>query len=177
MDKGDEVLTLSVQEMSKRTQTSPAALVRFSRAIGLDGFAQLKQKLSASLASMDHPDDFEEVQQNEEVASIKSKIRTRMSNMIEQTNDVLNDESVEKAAAMLDHASMIFVYGVGASSLVAQDIFQKFTRIGKKCLFFTRFTSVFILFSCLQTECCFYSYFKFRKNERINYTRNNCRKI
>lgn len=136
LDKGDEVLTLSVQEMSKRTQTSPAALVRFSRAIGLDGFAQLKQKLSASLASMDHPDDFEEVQQNEEVASIKSKIRTRMSNMIEQTNDVLNDESVEKAAAMLDHASMIFVYGVGASSLVAQDIFQKFTRIGKKMSFF-----------------------------------------
>ncbi len=135
LEKEDEVLSMSVQEMAKQTGTSAAALVRFSRTLGLEGFTQLKQKLSASLASMENPTDFEEVRQNEDVASIKSKIRIRMSNMVEQTNALLTDESVTSVSKMLDNTNMIFVYGIGASSLVAQDIFQKFTRIGKTVFF------------------------------------------
>ncbi len=135
LENGAMVLTLSAQEMAKKAGTSPAALVRFSRRIGLTGFTQLKQKISASLASMDSSDDFEEVKKDESVGSIKRKVSIRMNTMIEQTNDLLVDETVTRVSNLLDASDLIFVYGFGASGLVAQDIFQKFTRIGKQVFY------------------------------------------
>lgn len=135
LENGETILDLSVQSMALLVGTSPAALVRFSRKIGLDGFSQLKQKISASLATMDNPTDFEEVKKGEGLDSIKGKIGIRMYNMIEQTNDVITDESINNVTKLIDQANTIFVFGVGASSLVAQDIFQKFTRIGKYIFF------------------------------------------
>ncbi|GAB2028255.1 MurR/RpiR family transcriptional regulator [Lactovum odontotermitis] len=132
-----QILEMSAQELARRTGTSPAALVRFSRTLGFSGFPQLKQQLSAALASMDHASDYEEVSRNETVASIKSKVRARMINMVEQTNCLLTDKSVKAASKLIDKSQAVFVYGIGASSLVAQDIYQKLTRIGK-AVFFTQ---------------------------------------
>ena len=90
---GEKMLEKSAQEVAGEIGSSSAALVRFSRKLGYDGFSQFKQKLSASYAA--HVDD---------VSSI-------------------------------DAAENIFVFGIGASSMVAQDIFQKFSRIGKQVIF------------------------------------------
>ena len=38
---------------------------------------------------------------------------------------------MNEAVDLLEKTEVIFVYGLGASSLVAQDIYQKFTRLGR----------------------------------------------
>lgn len=150
-----QILEMSAQELARRTGTSPAALVRFSRALGFSGFPQLKQMLSAALASMEHATDYEEVSQNETVASIKSKVRARMINMVEQTNQLLTDESIKSASKLIDESKSVFVYGIGASSLVAQDIYQKFTRIGKPVFFTQDLHHIAATLVALRENSCF----------------------
>ena len=132
----DQILDKSAQEVAKDLGTSTAALVRFSRKLGYDGFSQLKQKLSATYAF--HADDkkyYEEVSDAETPRSLKNKLKVRINHMVETTNDALADEAIKKAVTMIANKELIFVFGIGASAIVAQDIFQKFSRIGKKVVF------------------------------------------
>lgn len=140
----EQILGKSAQEVAKDLGTSTAALVRFSRKLGYAGFSQLKQKLSASYAF--HADDkkyYEEVSDAETPRSLKNKLKVRINHMVETTNDALADEAVEKAGAMIKNKDLLFVFGIGASAIVAQDIFQKFSRIGKK-VFFLQDTHLFV---------------------------------
>lgn len=64
---------------------------------------------------------------------INSKVR--VNHMVETTNSALLDDEIMEAVSSIDAAENIFVFGIGASSMVAQDIFQKFSRIGKQVIF------------------------------------------
>ncbi|AGV73037.1 MurR/RpiR family transcriptional regulator [Lactococcus cremoris] len=133
---GEKMLEKSAQEVASEIGSSSAALVRFSRKLGYDGFSQLKQKLSASYAV--HEDDenyYKEVNDSETPSSIKNKLKVRVNHMVETTNAALSDDEIMAAVALIDEAESIFVFGIGASSMVAQDIFQKFSRIGKQVFF------------------------------------------
>lgn len=130
------MLEKSAQEVAGEIGSSSAALVRFSRKLGYDGFSQFKQKLSASYAA--HVDDeeyYKEVNDSETPTSIKNKLKVRVNHMVETTNSALLDDEIMEAVSSIDAAENIFVFGIGASSMVAQDIFQKFSRIGKQVIF------------------------------------------
>lgn len=104
--------------------------------MGYDGFSQLKQKLSASYAVHEDDEDYyKEVNDSETPSSIKNKLKVRVNHMVETTNAALSDDEIMAAVALIDEAEIIFVFGIGASSMVAQDIFQKFSRIGKQVFF------------------------------------------
>jgi DNA-binding MurR/RpiR family transcriptional regulator len=55
----------------------------------------------------------------------------RFKSVIEATQGGLNDQSVEKAIQKINTSASILVYGAAASGLVANDMCQKFMRIGK----------------------------------------------
>lgn len=130
------MLEKSAQEVASEIGSSSAALVRFSRKLGYDGFSQLKQKLSASYAVHEDDEDYyKEVNDSETPSSIKNKLKVRVNHMVETTNAALSDDEIMAAVALIDEAESIFVFGIGASSMVAQDIFQKFSRIGKQVFF------------------------------------------
>lgn len=133
---GEKMLEKSAQKVASEIGSSSAALVRFSRKLGYDGFSQLKQKLSASYAVHEDDEDYyKEVNDSETPSSIKNKLEVRVNHMVETTNAALSDDEIMAAVALIDEAESIFVFGIGASSMVAQDIFQKFSRIGKQVFF------------------------------------------
>lgn len=130
---GESILEKSSQEASKDLTVSSATLVRFSRKIGFSGFAQLKQKLSASYAlHAEEQSYYEEVNDSETPNSIKNKLKIRINHMVEATNLDLNDSSLTKVNQLIDGAELVFIFGIGASSIVAEDFYQKFIRIGKR---------------------------------------------
>ena len=49
LNHGEEVLTMSVKELAKKTYTSPATIVRLCKKIGLEGYNDFKIKYSAQL--------------------------------------------------------------------------------------------------------------------------------
>ena len=95
---GEKMLVKSAQEVAGEIGSSSAALVRFSRKLGYDGFSQFKQKLSASYAA--HVDDeeyYKEVNDSESPTSIKNKLKVRVNHMVETTNSALLDDEIKEA--------------------------------------------------------------------------------
>ncbi|WP_276420507.1 MurR/RpiR family transcriptional regulator [Lactococcus garvieae] len=127
----EAVINLSTQDIAKNSQVSPATVIRFVKSIGLEGVPQLKQQLSVWKASAQSETDFQELRPNEEIDSIKSKLKARINHMTELVNGHLNNERLAQTVDLIDDAELIFIFGIGASFLVAQDLAQKLNRIGK----------------------------------------------
>lgn len=129
LNNTSEVINLSAQELAKKAGSSPAAIIRFCRSIEVNGFTDLKLLLSANLGAV-NTQMYTEVENGETTAAIKEKLQHRLIHVLERTNEHLEDSAIDQAVEDLEEAEIIFVYGLGASSLVAQDIYQKFTRLG-----------------------------------------------
>ncbi|QQV79617.1 hypothetical protein JG559_01430 [Enterococcus faecalis] len=69
---------------------------------------------------------YTEVTKGESTADIKQKLQARFVHVVERSGQTLEDVAVNEAVDLLEkNRSNFFVYGLGASSLVAQDIYQK----------------------------------------------------
>ena len=62
---------------------------------------------------------------------MKQKMEYRINHTIEQTNRTVKGGAVRNAAKLVDQADVVYTYGIGASHLVADDLQQKFGRLGK----------------------------------------------
>ncbi|MFM9276998.1 MurR/RpiR family transcriptional regulator [Paenibacillus jiagnxiensis] len=126
----EEVVFMSVHEMADRSLSSSASVVRFCRSMGLKGFPELKVALSADLAN-DQKSGYYDLNKNDSSANLVDKILSNAVQSLRDTVGLLDIEMIEKAAQSLYNAPAIFAYGVGASALVAEDIAQKWLRLGK----------------------------------------------
>ncbi|WP_410770755.1 MurR/RpiR family transcriptional regulator [Fontibacillus sp. BL9] len=132
----DEVVFMSVQEMATRSLSSSASVVRFCRSMGLKGFPELKVALSADLAK-DQKTGYYDLNKNENTADLVDKILSNAVQSLRDTVGLLDIGVIEKVAHSLHEAPAIFAYGVGASALVAEDIAQKWLRLGKNAYAFS----------------------------------------
>ncbi|WP_321384884.1 MurR/RpiR family transcriptional regulator [uncultured Enterococcus sp.] len=130
LEHTNEVITLSAQELAKRAGSSPAAIIRFCHSMQVNGFTELKLLVSANLGSAG-AELYTEVEKEETAEAIKRKLNIRFVHALERTADLLEDKDLEAVLSEIERAEIIYVYGLGASSLVAQDVYQKFTRLGK----------------------------------------------
>ncbi|MEF2968172.1 MurR/RpiR family transcriptional regulator [Paenibacillus sp. M1] len=126
----EEVVFMSVQEMANRSLSSSASVVRFCRSMGLKGFPELKVAISADLAK-DQKSGYYDLNKNENTADLVDKILSNAVQSLRDTVGLLDLEMIEKVAHTLYNAPAVFAYGVGASALVAEDIAQKWLRLGK----------------------------------------------
>lgn len=154
IENPQELLSMSVQELAAKLDTSSASLVRFSKMLGLKGFTDLKQRVSAGLSKISNTDSLKEIDKGDSVAEIKKKVLIRMDYMVQQVNKVLDNKQVERAAQLIRKSEYVFSFGLGASSLAAQDISQKFSRIGKQAVFNTDITLIATSMTLLKNKSC-----------------------
>ncbi len=125
-----ETVNYNTSELAQKAGVSPATIVRFCRSIGLSGFSQLKIRLYADSSGVDG-DLYTDITPNEDVALIAEKLALRFNQSISQTANHLDTASIEEISKLIDSCTIIYVYGLGASHVVAEDFTQKFSRIGK----------------------------------------------
>lgn len=125
-----ETVNDNTSELAKKAGVSPATVVRFCRSIGLSGFSQLKIRLYADASGLDR-EIYTDITSNEDIAMIADKLALRFNQSITQTANLLETGCIEKITAMVDKSPAIYVYGIGASHVAAEDFMHKFSRIGK----------------------------------------------
>ena len=125
----DEVLTLSIQHLSKKTGISVATIVRFAQHLGFEGFKEFRLYL-AKFGS-NHEDLVLDFQKTDDA------INTQVSKMLESCVDCFNltrqnidYETLADIAKILKSANKIAFFGVGTSNIVCQDAAIKFSRVG-----------------------------------------------
>lgn len=129
IDYPREVIQMNAEEISDRTQVSPATVVRLAKKICKSGLPGLKIQVASEIKVDDSL--YTEVNPSDDLDVMKHKLEFRISHAIGQTNQILLKNDVKKATDIVEQADDIYVFGMGASNLVAEDFQQKFIRIGK----------------------------------------------
>lgn len=130
------VVDSTINELAERCNTSVASVVRFCRSIGFSGYAQLRMSLATEIgkeraqfgAAISVGADIGE---SDSLADIVPKIASLEILAIEETLANLDLASLERAVSLIDGASRVLLYGLGASQFIAADLGHKLLRIGR----------------------------------------------
>ncbi len=129
LEQPEEVIHLSVTELSNRTGVSDAAIIKFCQRIGYKGYQELKIYLAKELVSP-LKEIYGEVAPEDDLKTVKEKIFRINGQALQDTRKILDDEGLEQAVHAIAAASKVNIYGVGASGYVAMDAQLKLLRIG-----------------------------------------------
>ncbi|WP_165987928.1 MurR/RpiR family transcriptional regulator [Streptomyces sp. YIM 98790] len=124
---------LTVTGLAERTGTSEATVVRTARLLGYPGYRDLRLALAglaAQQASGAAPALTTDISVDDPMSEVVTKLAQDERQTLADTAASLDVAQLEAAVAAMVGARRIDVYGVGASSLVAQDLAQKLLRIG-----------------------------------------------
>lgn len=125
-----EILGLNAAELAEKADSSAAAVIRFCHSLGVKGFIDLKVQLSA-LSKDFHLEKRTDILPDEKLETIKQKLFTDTIFNFEKTNEALKEKEIKKVTEAIKNAPIVFLYGLGASTLVVEDLQQKFRRVGK----------------------------------------------
>ena len=134
----NEAMYTSTQELACKTDTSPAAVIRFSKRMGYAGFRELKVDLAKD-NSEDVPLFSEKIYSHDSLKTIIKKSKSSDSLAVEQTYKLLKLDTFANAVEALKKAKKIYLYGIGSSSICCTDFAQKLSRLGYNVVFYSDF--------------------------------------
>ena len=129
----DLVSQCPLSEIAKHLEVGEATLVRFCRTIGFKGFSDFKLELSIELATKDNNDETvleTEIMPSDDSLTIAQKLQAAVSNVMEETVNLLDLKQLEQVVKSIKKARRIFLFGVGSSGVTAEDAKNKLMRIG-----------------------------------------------
>lgn len=127
----DIVSHSTISELAIQTETSDATISRFCRQLGFSGFQEFKMKLAQSIASDTKEEIFDQVDESDSIWVIKQKIFSSQIRALQETLEIVSDSELTRAVDLLSSADRIGFYGIGGSSIIATDAYQKFYKLGK----------------------------------------------
>lgn len=133
LDHPEQVIKMTTKTLAKASGTSPASVIRFCKSIGILSFPDLKLALSAERSSPKN-ETYCDVLPNENISDLKHKLLTNATQTLTETVQLADDTRILKAAKEIARAAFVYVYGIGASYLVAENFVQKWSRLGKVCI-------------------------------------------
>lgn len=133
LNHGDEVLSMSIKELAKKTYASPATIIRLCRKIGLEGYNDFKIKYSAELQYDLHHNDCIDVnfpfEKDDSKEMICHKLSTLSKEVIADTVKLIDFDELDKIVNLLYQSDKIDIYGSGNSLLAAMSFQHKMMRI------------------------------------------------
>ena len=130
----EKIPTMTANELAEAAGLSAPTVVRFSKKIGFQSLTDFKINISTELQT-GIVDGCSDIHPNESFSLIKHILGNNAQVAIKETVDILNEEKIQEVVETLESAETVFLYGVGASSLVVEDILQKWSRVGKPIIF------------------------------------------
>lgn len=129
-------ITLTASELGKNSGTSSAAVIRLCKSLNLTGLQELKLRIAGDIRKKEH-EGYIDIEPNETIPSVIHKMTNNSIQSIQETAELLNVDHMQCAVDILKKARRIHFVGVGASSIIAQDAQQKFSRINKDAYAFS----------------------------------------
>ncbi|WP_091233523.1 MurR/RpiR family transcriptional regulator [Microbacterium sp. 3J1] len=133
------VVDSTITEIATTCATSVASVVRFCRAVGVEGYAALRMMLATELgresAQFTASSGFgSEIAAADTLREAAAKVAALEVLAIEETIADLDEKSLAAIVDAIDGADRILLFGIGASSLAASDLGHKLLRIGRTAI-------------------------------------------
>ncbi|GAA2707369.1 MurR/RpiR family transcriptional regulator [Actinoplanes palleronii] len=124
---------LTITDLAERAGSSETTVIRFCRALGFNGYSQLRLTLAGEAGRSD-PDDpvvGSDIGEGDDLAQVVRKIAFADARAVEETAAQIDIAVLEQVVGLVAGARRVDIYGVGASAFVATDFQQKLFRIGR----------------------------------------------
>jgi RpiR family transcriptional regulator, carbohydrate utilization regulator len=134
------VIDASIAMLAKKAAVSQPTVIRFCRSLGLNGYLDFRLKLAQTLAAESAPGVpyvHGDVKATDRPADIVSKVFDRAAGTLMRVGKALDIRAMDSAIKTLTKASRVEFYGLGNSSVVAQDAQYKFFRLGLPTIYFS----------------------------------------
>lgn len=125
-----EVLSMNVQELAEQTYTSASTIVRFAKKIGYTGYPQLKLDLAIDVSKENEDYQDSDPALDGSFLDFINQEKQSYLNTTKKTFNLLNTNTLETVVDIIKSARIVFLSGLGASSLVCRDLEMKLSRIG-----------------------------------------------
>lgn len=134
----DEVTSMSIQELAKRTYTSTSSIMRLCSRLNISGFKELKvailqegNEVKNSNAPIDPNFPFS---LDSSTAQIASSINNLTVQSINEAQNLLSISDINKVASILYNARQIGIFGLGDAYLAGLSFQMKMMHIGINCV-------------------------------------------
>lgn len=129
LEQPEEIVGMSVTELSEATGVSEGSVINFCRSIGLSGFQQLKLSLAQEIVQ---PVQFihEDLDRDDDTDTVCRKVFHSGIQALRDTLSVLEPGALAQAVSILRAAKRVEVYGIGSSAPIADDAHYRLLRIG-----------------------------------------------
>jgi DNA-binding MurR/RpiR family transcriptional regulator len=127
----EQILNLTITQLAQKSQTSEASIVRFCKTLGLKGYQELKITIPVDIhkPKLERKIIYEQIEKDESIHNILQKVSLGNYMAIQDTLKVLDINQLQEAIELINKCKRIFIFGVGASSIVGLDAQYKFMRI------------------------------------------------
>lgn len=123
----------SLSELANQLDVGEATFIRFCRTLGFRGFTDFKLELAIELATREKQNHSlldTDISPNDDAPSIASKLQSAMNNVISETINLLDFDTLNATVQQMMKAKRIFLFGAGSSGITAEEAKNKFMRIG-----------------------------------------------
>jgi RpiR family carbohydrate utilization transcriptional regulator len=126
------ILNSTIGETAALAQVSQPTVLRFTTAIGCNGFPDFKIRLAQSLA-FGTPATHSVLLDTDQPETVAEKIFDYTMTSLDWARSRLDKKALNAAIDLLTAAKSIVFFGFGASGIVARDAQQKFPLFGVPC--------------------------------------------
>jgi DNA-binding MurR/RpiR family transcriptional regulator len=125
----------TIVELAERSGTSPATVTRFCRALGFEGYADLRLGIASETGRAARQagwsvDIGREIQPDDSLERVLSQIMAADTRALGDTSSLLDLRAVARAADAIAGSTRVDIYGISGSALVGAEMQLCLHRIG-----------------------------------------------
>jgi len=113
----EEVASISIHQLSKRSFCSASTIIRLCRKTGFEGYKELQKSLLYELAIRKENKDWQkqEIGRRDSLEEIVNKVIYKNIASLEDTRKLLDMEKLEWCVDLLEQARTVCLFGIGSS--------------------------------------------------------------
>jgi len=129
LENSPDVIHMTITELAEAAENAEATVFRLCKKLGFSGYQEMKIALAGDIYTP-LESVYKEVDPVDTTQTMISKIFLGITEGLQDTIKILDEEAVEKAIAAITTTKRIDVYGSGGSAIIASDIEHRFMRFG-----------------------------------------------
>lgn len=136
LENPTKVINMPVKDIARNSNTSDAAIVRFSKRIGLAGIKELKVELAKELHTLEKENISRVIDLEQDThKDIFDKVFKNTIQALYNTEKIVNRKAMKEAAQLFAKSDNTFIFGVGDSANVGNELEQKLHRVNINAFF------------------------------------------
>ncbi|MGM0206308.1 phosphosugar isomerase transcriptional regulator [Enterococcus sp. DIV0421] len=128
LENPSKVSHSSISDLSNELGIADSTFFQFTKKLGYNGFKDFKMAMLMQENDFSAISIHENIQKSDNELTMAQKVFDSNMTTLTDTKNLLKEENLKLAAAMINQSKRLFFFGVGGSEIVATDAYHKFLR-------------------------------------------------